>query len=194
MIAVVGEEDTGSQASTRSLSRSPVADTLRAVAPGGPDAAGRRGSAATDSDPRERGMDVTEAVVRSLRPYTWGWQANIPAVSFLGKSVGLRVDTQPEPSGGPSPPPDEAELALVRLVLGALPELLPEIERHYREHADSPKVLDRADEPRVWVSRDMSAEEGPTRWAFVTGIADAPDWTIQAVFDVLTFREMWSGD
>ena len=96
-------------------------------------------------------METIEAVVQTLRPYTWGWQATVPGVSFLGRPVGLRVDTQPEPTGGPSPPPDETEVGLVRLVLGALPTILPEIERHCRDHADSPDILGL----------------GPIRWKFV---------------------------
>lgn len=139
-------------------------------------------------------MDLSEAVIRSLRPYTWGWQANIPTVSFLGRSVFLRVDTIPEPTGRGSPPLDAVEMALVRLVLGALPDLLPAIEQRYREHADSPEVLERVEEPCVWLSRDILAEEGPTRWAFVSGIGNADDWAIHAEFDGLTFCEIWSGD
>jgi hypothetical protein len=135
-----------------------------------------------------------DEVLQSLREYRWGWRARLPGIRFFGKPVSLRVDTQPFPTGGPSPPPDATELALVRLVLGALPGLLPEIVRHFREHADSPDILDRLHKPIVWLSRDWLAEEGPERWSFVTGIAGAPDWGIHADFAGLTFLDIWSGD
>lgn len=138
--------------------------------------------------------DAIDAVLRSLGEYTWGWRVALPGVRFMGKSVGLRVDTQPIPTGGPSPPLDAAETALVRLVLGGLPGVLAEAERRYREHADSPDIIDRADEPSVWLSRDVLAEEGPGHWALVVGIAGAPDWATHAEFEGLEFHEIWSGD
>ena len=138
--------------------------------------------------------EAIDVALRSLEEYDWGWRTALPGVEFIGRPVGLRVDTRPVPTGGPSPPPDEVETALVRLVLGRLPELLPVIEREYRGHADSPDVIERVHEPAVWLSRDTRAEEGPGRWAFAVGIADAPDWTIVADFDGLSFLGIWSGD
>ena len=135
-----------------------------------------------------------DAVLRSLQEYPWGWRTTLPNVRFLGKPVMLRVDTQPIPTGGPSPPLNVEETALVRRVLGDLLGLLPEIERCYRSHADSPDIPDRVHEPSVWLSRDHLAEEGPDHWCFVSGIADAPDWTICAEFSGLAFQEIWSGD
>jgi hypothetical protein len=138
--------------------------------------------------------EAIDAVLRSLQQYRWGWRAALPGVNFIGQPVGLRVDTQPIPTGGPSPPLDATETALVRLVLGALPELLVEVERHYREHADSPDIIERVHEPHVWLSRDVLAEEGPDRWSFVVGVADAPDWGIHSDFAGLAFQRIWSGD
>lgn len=138
--------------------------------------------------------DDIDAVMRSLREHRWGWRADLPGVWFIGKAVGLRVDTQPIPTGGPSPPVDGTETALVRLVLGHLPDLLPIIEREFRGHADSPDIIDRVHEPHVWLSRDWLVEEGPDFWSFVVGIADAPDWGIHAEFSGLVFRRIWSGD
>lgn len=135
-----------------------------------------------------------DAVLRSLAEYRWGWRADLPGVQFLGQPVGLRVDTQPIPTGGPSPPLDATETALVRLVLGGLSNLLPVIEREYRGHADSPDIIERVHEPAVWLSRDILAEVGPGRWSFAVGIANAPDWTIAADFDGLAFLLIWSGD
>jgi len=85
--------------------------------------------------------DAIEALLRSLRQYRWGWRTALPGVRFIGKPVWLRVETQPIPTGGPSPPLDATETALVRLVLASLPALLADIERHYRDHADSPERL-----------------------------------------------------
>ncbi len=138
--------------------------------------------------------EAIDAVLRSLEEYRWGWRANLPGVRFIGKAVGLRVDTLPIPTGGPSPPLDATETALIRLVLGGLPELLPVIEREYRGHADSPDIIERVLEPAVWLSRDILAEEGPGKWSFAVGIAVAPDWTIAADFDGLSFLCIWSGD
>jgi hypothetical protein len=138
--------------------------------------------------------DSVDAVLRSLRKHRWGWRTDLPGIRFIGKPVGLRVDTQPIPTGGPSPPLDATETALVRLVLGNLPELLPVIEREYRGHADSPDIIDRVHEPHVWLSRDWLAEAGPDFWSFVVGIADAPDWGIHAEFRGLEFQRIWSGD
>lgn len=135
-----------------------------------------------------------DTVLRSLQEYRWGWRAMLPDVSFLGKPVGLRVDTQPIPTGGPSPPPNVTETALVRLVLGNLSGVLTEIESRYRSHADSLDILERVHEPSVWLSRDILSEEGPDHWSFVAGIADAPDWTICAEFSGLVFQDIWSGD
>jgi hypothetical protein len=135
-----------------------------------------------------------DAILCSLQEYHWGWRTALPNVRFIDKPVSLRVDTQPIPTGGPSPPLDPTETALVRLVLGHLTSLLPEIERHYRSHADSPDIIERLHEPSVWLSRDILAEERSDRWSFVVGIADAPDWTICAEFAGLVFQEIWSGD
>jgi hypothetical protein len=135
-----------------------------------------------------------DAVLHSLQEYRYGWRTALPHIRFLGKQVCLRVDTQPIPTDGSSPPIDATEAALVRLVLGSLPRLLPEIERHYRSHADSPDIIERVHEPSVWLSRDILAEAGPDHWAFVSGIEDAPDWTICAEFAGLAFQEVWSGD
>src|SRR5205823_1057502 len=74
-----------------------------------------------------------EAVLRELQPSRWGWRFNaLPGAHFLGKPVGLRVDTQPIPTGDPSPSLDASETELVRLVLGGLPGVLAEVERQYR--------------------------------------------------------------
>jgi hypothetical protein len=138
--------------------------------------------------------EAIDAVLRSLQQYHWGWRAELPGVRFIGQSVELRVDTQPIPTGGASPPLDMTETALVWQVLAALPELLVVIEREYRGHADSPDIIDRVHEPRVWLSRDWLAEVGPGHWSFVIGIADAPDWGTHADFDGLVFQRIWSGD
>lgn len=138
--------------------------------------------------------EAIDTVLRSLEEYRWGWRADLPGIRFISQPVCLRVDTQPMPTGTPSPPLDATEQALVRLVLGRLPELLPVIEREYRGHADSPDIIERVHEPAVWLSRDILAEEGPGRWAFAAGITDAPDWTIAADFDGLSFLRIWSGD
>ena len=135
-----------------------------------------------------------DVVLRSLQEYRWGWRSTLPEIRFIGKPVSLRVDTQPIPTGGPSPPLDATETALVRRVLGNLPGLLTEIERHYRSHADSPDMIERVHEPAVWLSRDILAEEGPDRWLFVVSIAGAPDWTICTEFAGLGFQDIWSGD
>jgi len=55
-------------------------------------------------------------------------------------------------------------------------------------------MIERAHEPRIWLSRDVLAEEGPSSWAFIVGIADAPDWAVHIEFEGLTFRRIWSGD
>ena len=138
--------------------------------------------------------DTIDAVLRSLQEYRWGWRTTLPNIRFIGKSVSLRVDTQPIPTSAPSPPLDATETTLVRLVLSNLPGLLTEVERHYRSHADSSDIIERVHEPSVWLSRDILAEEGPDHWSFVVGIADAPDWTICAEFSGLSFQDIWSGD
>jgi hypothetical protein len=146
----------------------------------------------------ERGGRMEEVAINLvlglLEEYRWGWRTPLPNVRFFNKPVYLRVDTQPIPTGGPSPPLDAEETALVRLVLEHLPGLLPEIERHYRSHADSPDIIERLHEPSVWLSRDILSEEGPDHWCFVVGITDAPDWTICAEFTGLAFQVIWSGD
>lgn len=133
-------------------------------------------------------------VLLSLAQSAWGWRADLPGVRFLGQPVGLRVDTERTPAGGPPPALDATEVALVRLVLGNLYELIPLIESEYRGHADSPDIIDRAREPHVWLSREWMAEEGLGHWSFVVGIEDAPDWAIHCEFDRLAFRRIWSGD
>lgn len=140
--------------------------------------------------------DAIDGVLGGLRPYRWGWRDDaLPGVQFLGRPVGLRVDTDPTPAGNPPPPPDATETALVRLVLAGLPDLLPLLEREYREYnADHPDVIERVHEPHIWLSRDFLEEIGPGFWTFGVGIADAPDWGIHLEFDGLQFRRIWSGD
>jgi hypothetical protein len=138
--------------------------------------------------------EAIDTVLRSLQAYRWGWRTDLPGFRFIGKPIGLRVDTQPIPSGGPPPPLDVVETALVLRVLTALPELLPFIDQEFRGHADSPDIIERVQKPHVWLSRDWLVEEGPGHWSFVISIADAPDWGIHADFDGLTFQRIWSGD
>jgi hypothetical protein len=138
--------------------------------------------------------DAIDRVLRSLTQDRWGWRADLPGVQFIGKPVGLRVDTQPFPTGGPSPPLDANETALVRLILGNLEDLLPVIERAFRGDADAPYIIERVQGPHVWLSRDWLAQEGPDFWSFVVEIADAPDWGTHAEFKGLAFQQIWSGD
>lgn len=138
--------------------------------------------------------EAIDLVFESLQDYRWGWRTTLPSLEFIGQPVGLRIDTQPIPISGTHPLPDAAEMALVRLVLGALPQLLIEIERQYRAHADSPDIINRVHEPHIWVSRHMLQEEGQNRWSFIVRIADAQDWGIHCEFEGLDFLEIWSGD
>ncbi len=139
--------------------------------------------------------EAIDAVLGSLEEYRWGWRAVLPGVRFIGQPIELRVDTQPVPTNDPSPALDAAEMALVRLILGSLPALIAEVERQYLAYnADFPEVIERVHEPRVWLCRDVLAEEGPGRWSFVVGIRDAPDWGIHSDYDGLAFERIWSGD
>ena len=136
-----------------------------------------------------------DTVLRSLQRYDWGWRTRLPDIRFIGQPVELRVDTQPMPIGDPSPPLDGTETELVHRILGGLAGVLAEVERHYREYNnDVPDVIERVHEPHIWLSRDVLAEDGPCRWAFVVGIADAPDWCIHSEFVGLEFQEIWAGD
>jgi hypothetical protein len=105
------------------------------------------------------------------------------------------LDTRAEPAEEPPPAAEPAEIGLVRLILGGLPGVLAECERRFREYnAEFPELLGKVHEPHIRVSREWLGGEPPGDWAFVVGIADAPDWGIHAEFRGLEFREIWSGD
>jgi len=67
------------------------------------------------------GPDSIHAVLRGLQPYDWGWRFDeLPSARFIGMPVGLRIDTQPIPTGRPSPPLDSTEIGLASTILGGL--------------------------------------------------------------------------
>jgi hypothetical protein len=139
--------------------------------------------------------DAIEVLLRALHATLWGWQAELPGAAFLGRQVGLQIDTRSVPGDGPPPMPDAAEVGLARLVLGGLPEVLAEAERQYRAyHAGAPAAVERAHEPCVWLSRAALARDGPDRWAVVVGIAGAEDYGTHVEFAGLSCVGAWSGD
>jgi hypothetical protein len=89
----------------------------------------------------------------------------------------------------------QVETELVRLVLAGLAGVIAEAERRYMAfNADFPDVITKAHRPRIWVCREFMERDGLDRWAFASGISDAPDWTICIEFRGLEFLEIWAGD
>ncbi len=139
--------------------------------------------------------DTIEAVLRSLHATPWGWQAELPGTAFLGRRVGLQIDTRSVPVDGPPPVPNAAELGLAGLILGGLPAVLAEAEGQYRAYySGAPASVERADKPHVWLSRAELARGAPDRWALVVGISGAGDYGTHIEFAGLSYVGVWSGD
>ena len=140
--------------------------------------------------------DAIEAVLSGLQPYPYGWRQELPTLyRFFGQPVAVTIETRPFPGDGLAPSPTQAEVNLVRLVLARLSGVLAKAEQEYASYnAAFPELLGKVHEPRLWVCREFQARDGPERWAFISGISDAPDWTVFLEFRALTFLEVWSGD
>lgn len=128
--------------------------------------------------------------------YRYGWRGDLPAETrFFDQPIQLRFETRPVPRDDTPPPPELDEIELARLILGKWSTLHDECERHYREYnAEFPELLGKVSEPHIWICREWLGEEPPGKWAFVSGISDAPDWGIHIEFTGLEFKEIWSGD
>lgn len=140
--------------------------------------------------------EAIEAVLRQLQPYDYGWRCELPTPStFFGNPVELRIETRPCPATESAPIPNSTEIELVRLILSALPEMLAQAEQYYADYnAGFPELVDKIDQPHIWVCREWLGSEIPANWTFLIGISDAPDWCIHTEFRGLEFREIWSGD
>jgi hypothetical protein len=134
-------------------------------------------------------------VFQSLEQTKWGWRAVVPGVTFLERPLELRIDTRSVPTREPPPMPDEAELALASLVLLGLDGALAEGECPCREyHYGIKGAVERAHEPRVWLSREVLAKDGPGHWTLAIGIARVPDYGTHIEFQGLSCKGIWSGD
>jgi hypothetical protein len=137
-----------------------------------------------------------EGILQTLQPDAYGWWCELPPpIRFFAKPVGVKLDTRPVPEEYPPTPPEAAEIELLRFILSGLEKLLAVAERQYNEYnIDLPELLEKVHDPHVWISREWLEKDGPGRWTFVVGIADAPDWGIHLEFRELEFLEVWSGD
>jgi hypothetical protein len=114
---------------------------------------------------------------------------------FFGHPVSLELETRRWPTEESPPRPSVGEVDLASLILANIPEVLAVCEREYAACiAEFPEILAKIDRPRVWICREFQEREGLDTWAFETGIADAPDWSICVEFKGLDFLEIWSGD
>jgi hypothetical protein len=140
--------------------------------------------------------NVIETILRALRPYPYGWQAELPApYCFFGQPITVTIETRPSPEEIIAPPPIQSEVDLIRLILSEFPRVLVTAAMEYAAYnSEIPELLRKVCEPRVWVCREFQEMDGLDRWAFVSGISDAPDWTIFIEFRGGTFLEVWSGD
>ncbi|MGL6076207.1 MAG: hypothetical protein ACRC8S_18790 [Fimbriiglobus sp.] len=139
--------------------------------------------------------DAIDSILQSLQPTTWGWFAAVPGEAFLGQPVSLRIDTRDVPTDEPPPAPNPGEVALARLVLAGLTEVLAQAEEQYRTyHREVPDAVPLAHEPHVWLSRSGMALDGADRWQFVVGIQGSEDYGTHAEFTGVSYVGIWSGD
>ena len=140
-----------------------------------------------------------EATLAALAPHEYGWRAEIPPDrgTFLGRPTSLDIETTEEPRKSNPPRPTEAELALARTILAALPAILAEAARQFTDDVTAegdPGALDQVADPHAWISRLEMEEEGPAHWAFVVGRRDNDDFGYHLEFEGAEFRSIWSGD
>ena len=138
-----------------------------------------------------------DELMASLKPYPYGWTAEIPedCGSLFGQTVTLEFETQPTPKADPAPAVNEQEQKLACTVLSDFKNVLATVASQFREYtSDNLDEKKAARTPHVWISRDNMEQEGPTRWAFVIGREDAPDYGVHVEFAGLEYLETWGGD
>lgn len=118
------------------------------------------------------------------------------SLTFAGQLVSLEIDTESFATEAPPPEPSDELMNLARHVLAQVAPILQKAERAYIEyHRDyNPDALANASNPHLWLSVDALLDDGPTRWALVVGLKDAPDYGTHIEFDGAELVEVWSGD
>jgi hypothetical protein len=136
-----------------------------------------------------------DAILDQLVIHEDGWAAPIPSeFQFLDQPIQLRIQTEGTPRPNPRRP-NEAEIALARLVLANLEDILPIAEEEFSlYHEDFPDFIEDAVNPHIWVSCDAIELDGPERWSFIVEAAKNEFYGTHVVFDGIQFLETWAGD
>ena len=134
-----------------------------------------------------------------LRATDYGWHAEIPpAIATLsGLPIGIEIHTRlvPQPDQ-PPPPVSSVETDLARLILSSLDEIVADVHRRLVDYVSDyePAALERVMHPHVWISRETLQGTGASRWAFVIGARDNPDFGYHVEFRGVESLEIWAGD
>lgn len=136
-------------------------------------------------------MDESQinAVIESLVQGPKGWTATLPeSQTFHGKAVTLRIDFPTAPT--------EQMLALARLILGDIDQVLLTAEREFAGYHEEyePDAIAKVDSPRIWIDEDALLDDGPERWALVVGFEGREDYGTHIEFDGTRLFDIWSGD
>lgn len=136
-----------------------------------------------------------EEFLAKLEPYAEGWKAGLPdPFTFLGEPITLVIQTVPIPRDEVRRP-NEAEFALAKKVLSALPEIIRLSEAGFKEyHADYPEYFEDADNVEVWINEEALELDGPERWTFVINSKQNAFYGTHVVFDGVEYLETWGGD
>ena len=130
----------------------------------------------------------------SLEPDRFGWVADLAGSGavFFGHRFVLRIETSSQPVTDAPPSPSRAELALASAIIENLPSILATCEAKFTEYNANSTAPHHIHDPHIWICREF-IEEG-SRWAFVVGRDDAPDFGYHLEFDGLKYLGMSAGD
>ena len=126
-----------------------------------------------------------------------GFHLRDDSVQVLGHPLSIEIETRSVPSDAPIPSLNDRESELICLIVDNIDHCINESLSKLRNDASYQRLNEanaQVANPHVWISRELTDEEGPQRWALVIGVDVNPDFGWHIEFDGLKCLEVWGGD
>ncbi|WP_425619078.1 hypothetical protein NA78x_002809 [Anatilimnocola sp. NA78] len=134
----------------------------------------------------------------TLDPYGWIVEIPVDRGTFFNQQVSIRFETRLLPANEQPPAVSEEERKLADLLLSNLPDLLEEVTRRFEAYnqgnKNAAKLRETIRNPHIWISREVTEDEGPDRWSFVIGFQESADYAIDVAFEGLKCIDVAGGD